>query len=273
MNSKNERKKRLKTGEKLEKKRFPWRKNGFPGEPVGKRRKTGESTRARIDGEEGKRKERRRTDEGTNLSQIRLVDLAKPFASWGLHANRGGCGGPRLPSPLRMPLTDGGHSRTITDASKRQASWLQSPAPPLPRLHARSACRWTLLRFRPMVASSHRADDCVLCARCATDHRTLNLKFDGCARSSHCVLAGRPWPSPDRTFAKPLILFCEMLLSCRWAQTSCGLTIRFGVEARQPFCREQPGCAAYPVAPRGASPIHAGYILLVRRWAGECLRT
>ena len=80
-------------------------------------------------------------------------------------------------------------------------TWLQSPALPLPRLHARYACSWTLLRVPNLVASSHRADDCVLCARCATDHRTLKLKFDGCARSSHCVLAGLPRPSLDRTVA------------------------------------------------------------------------
>ena len=117
-----------------------------------------------------------------------------------------------------------------------------------------------------MVASSHRADDCVLCARCATDHRTLKLKFDGCARSSHCVLAGLPRPSLDRTVAarppdrcKLVPLFCDMLLSCRWAQMSCDLTIRFGIEAGQPFCREQPGCAAYPVAQRGASPLPGRY--------------
>lgn len=164
-------------------------------------------------------------------------------------------------------------------------TWLQSPALPLPRLHARYACSWTLLRVPNLVASSHRADDCVLCARCATDHRTLKLKFDGCARSSHCVLAGLPRPSLDRTVAarppdrcKLVPLFCDMLLSCRWAQMSCDLTIRFGIEAGQPFCREQPGCAAYPVAQRGASPLPGrystrGYILLVRRWAGECLRT
>ena len=176
---------------------------------MGKRRKTGESTRARTDGEEGKRKERRRTDEGTNLSQIRLVDLAKPFASWGLHANRGGCGGPRLPSPLRMPLTDGGHSRK---ASERRAYLVIVTSPAA----AASACKICLqLDTSPgaqLVASSHRADDCVLCARCATDHRTLKLKFDGCARSSHCVLAGLPRPSLDRTVAAS---------SCRCSATCC----------------------------------------------------